>query len=922
MSNLNRRNLSILGIVLVVALVIPFFKSLLGLYVDFQWFRAEGYQEVWVTQWITSLLLHLGVGLFAFAFIYINLSLTRTVVEKALRYNANAVNEPKVVDLTNYVNPNHLNKIFFGISFFLAFLISQTMSGQWSKVLLALQSQEFAIADPLLNKDVSFYLFQLPALELLYFVISTIIVLTALLLFAVYQGANTLGFGKISWSDLPRARYHLAALGAFFFLLKAFGYQLDIYNLVYSPRGVVFGASYTDVHAQLPAFQILTVLAVLTALILVLSLVLKRIRWALYSVGVLLLASLLIGQIYPNMIQRFRVEPNEFVMEKPYIDMNIEFTRLAYGLNNIEQVPFSATNNLTANDILANKDTINNIRLWDWRPLQQTYSQMQEIRLYYKLREIDIDRYMINGELRQVMLAARELDTSALPTTAQTWINRHLIYTHGYGVAMSPVNEVTSEGLPTFFLKDIPPRAEADTVEITRPEIYFGEATNDYVIVKTATKEFDYPSGNDNVFTTYQADAGVPIGSLWQRLVFALYYGDARIVLSKEILPESQLLMNRNISERLEKVAPFLRFDRDPYLVIHDGRLVWIADAYTTSSQYPFSQPTRGVGNYIRNAVKATVDAYTGEITFYISDASDPIIQSYQSIFPNAFRSLDEMPETMRSHIRYPEDMFNVQSSIYATYHMQDAGIFYNREDEWNLPRLASGGDSNLWMEPYYTLMTLPGEDEPEFILMTPFTPAKRDNMIAWMAARSDGENYGKLIVYTFPKQELIYGPAQIEARINQDSYIAQNMALWNQRSSSVIRGNLLVLPINESLLYVQPLFLQAEQGRLPALRRVIVVYGERVVMEETLDQALQKIFGQSGLTGTGATAPTGESTGATQEMGETSLVEATVSQLASEARKLYDEANERLKAGDWNGYGLKLQELERILLELERKAP
>ncbi|KAB2954671.1 UPF0182 family protein [Heliorestis acidaminivorans] len=914
---MNRRNLLILGVVIAVALALPFFRSMLDLYVNYQWFLSEGLSDVWTTRWATSLILHLVTGLFAFVFIFANLYLTSNVVKKALNYNAYAVNEPRLVALAEYIDPKHLNKIFLAISLFLAFIVSQVMSNQWPKFLLAFNQQEFAIADPLLQKDVSFYIFQLPVLELVYFVLSTIVVLTAVLLFIVYQAANTLGFGKLSWGELPRARYHLAAIGAFFFLIKAFGYQLDIYNLVYSPRGVAFGASYTDVHAQLPAFQILTVLAILTAIVLVFSLVLKRIRWALYSVGVLVLASLLVGQIYPNMVQRFRVEPNEFVMERPYIDMNIQFTRLAYGLDGIEQVPFSATNNLTANDILDNKDTINNIRLWDWRPLQQTYSQMQEIRLYYKLREIDIDRYMINGEMRQVMLAARELDTSALPTTAQTWINRHLIYTHGYGVSMSPVNEVTSEGLPTFFLKDIPPKAEADSVEIERPEIYFGEATDNYVIVKSATKEFDYPSGNDNVFTTYQADAGIPIGSLWQRLVFAAYFGDVRILLSKEILPESQLLMNRTIMDRLTNVAPFLRFDSDPYLVINEGRLVWIADAYTASSQYPFSQPTRGTGNYIRNSVKATVDAYTGEMKFFISDPNDPIIQSYQAIFPNLFNSMDEMPESLRKHIRYPEDLFKIQSRIYATYHMQDAGIFYNREDEWNIPRLVSGGDNNQLMEPYYTLMTLPGEEDPEFILMTPFTPAKRDNMISWMAARSDGDNYGKLLVYTFPKQELIYGPAQIEARINQDSYIAQNMALWNQRSSSVIRGNLLVLPINESLLYVQPLFLQAEQGRLPALRRVIVVYGERVVMEETLDLALQKIFGQSGLSGTGTPTRT---TSPAPEGEESAVVEVTVSQLATQARQAYEEANERLKAGDWNGYGEKLQELERLLQDLERR--
>lgn len=922
------------GIILfaLLALILPLLRMALELYIDFQWFRSEGFAGVWTTRWILSWGLQLAVGLLAFLFFYLNLLLTKDIVRQALQYSKSGLDEPRLFSLSDWFNPKHLGKIYFLISVGLGVLISQIVTNQWQNVLLALHPEGFGVQDPLFNLDVGFFIFQLPALELLYGVIQTILVITGILLFIVYQSANSLGFGKIGWGELPRARFHIAGIGALFFLGKAFGYRLDMYELVFSPRGIAFGASYTDVHVQLPAYQILTVVALVTAAALALSLVLRRIRWAIYAFGMLIAASILVGQIYPAFVQRFKVEPNEFVMEKPFIDLNIQYTRLGFGLDRIQHLPFIVKNDLKATDIANNVDTISNIRLWDWRPLQQTYSQLQEIRLYYKFKGIDIDRYPIDGEVRQVMLAARELDAAALPTTAQTWVNQKLLYTHGYGVAMSPVNEVTSEGLPKFFLKDIPPKAGSASLNINRPEIYFGESTNDYVIVKTATKEFDYPSGDDNVYTTYQADSGLPVGNFLNKLLFAAYYGDIKILLSSEILPESRVLMERNIVSRLKKVAPFLRFDGDPYLVIQDGRLLWLADAYTTSKQYPYSEPVKGVGNYIRNSVKATVDAYTGETKFYLSDPEDPIIRSYAAVFPGMFQPLDSMPPTLRDHIRYPEELFQIQSRVYATYHMEDAGVFYNREDEWNIPKTNVAGKQQL-MEPYYTLMKLPGQQKPEFLLMTPFTPSKKDNMIAWMAARSDGPNYGKLVVYTFPKQELIYGPAQIEARIDQDSEISQRLTLWNQKGSSVIRGNLLVLPINDSLLYVEPLFLQSEQGKLPALRRVIVIFGERVVMEETLDIALQKIFGQglgTKLPPEGATAPPrrpanidGVPAPANQgvlQPERTPPVSGTVAELATRARNVYDEANERLKSGDWNGYGEKLKELQEILLELEKR--
>jgi uncharacterized membrane protein (UPF0182 family) len=597
------------------------------------------------------------------------------------------------------------------------------------------------------------------------------------------------------------------------------------------------------------------------------------------------------------------VVPNEVDAEKPFIERNIQFTRLAYGLDKVESKDFPAEETLTLADLKRNDLTIKNIRLWEHRPLLATYAQLQEIRTYYKFVDVDNDRYQIDGNYRQVMLSARELSHQHLPS--RIWINEHLTYTHGYGVVFGPVNQVTPEGLPEFFIKDIPP-ASSDSLKITRPEIYYGELANEYVFTKTTARELDYPSGDQNIYTTYEGQGGVALDSFWRKLLFSAHHATLRILLSEDITPDSRVLYHRQIQERVKKIAPFITFDRDAYLVIAEGgRLFWIIDGYTTSDRFPYSEPMHHGGqNYIRNSAKIVVDAYNGDVDFYISDPKDPIILSYAKIFPVLFKSLETMPEDLRGHIRYPQDLFTIQAHMYATYHMQDPQVFYNKEDLLSIPRRTIEGTERE-MEPYYTIMRLPGESKEEFVLLLPFTPNKRDNMRAWLAARSDPPHYGTLIALDFPKAKLVYGPKQIDARIDQDAFISQQLSLWGQRGAQVIRGSLLAIPIEKSLLYVQPLYLAAEKGSLPELKRVIVAFGNQIAMEETLDQSLQRIFGGKLKA---PAAVTSVAQPATSDEGD----------IARRALEHYSRSQEFLRQGNWAGYGEEQRKLEGLLREMQ----
>jgi hypothetical protein len=778
-------------------------------------------------------------------------------------------------------------------------------AASWQQLALFLNPVDFNVQDPQFARDVGFYIFRLPALRTAYHWLMFALALSLIGSAAVYLLYRGIEYSQRGLFLANRAKTHLLILAAGLLLVKAGGYYLDAFDLLYSTRGASYGAGYADIHSVLPALRVLTFIALLASAICVTQIYRDGLRLLILGLGVLVVAHAAGLNGYPALLQRFRVAPNEIVAERPFIERNIKFTRLAFGLDKVESQEFPAEENLTAEDLKRNESTIDNIRLWEHRPLLATYSQLQEIRPYYKFVDVDNDRYVIDGTYRQTMLSARELSHQHLQS--RNWINEHLTFTHGHGVVFGPVNQVTPVGLPEFFVKDIPPLSTI-SLKITRPEIYFGELANEYVLLQTKSEELDYPAGDQNVYTKYQGRGGVAIGSFWRQLLFSAHHATFRILLSRDLTPESRILYHRRIHDRVKKIAPFVTFDRDAYLVIaQGGRLFWIIDGYTTSDRFPYSEPLRRQGaNYIRNSVKAVVDAYQGTVEFYLSDATDPIIQSFAKIFPGLVKPIDTMPEDLRSHVRYPLDLFSIQSQIYATYHVQDPQVFFNKEDILSIPRQRLDGRESD-MEPYYTIMRLPGESKEEFVLLLPFTPNRRDNMRAWLAARSDGANYGKLTALEFPKTKLVYGPKQIDARIDQDTVISQQITLWSQAGSQVIRGSLLAIPIEKSLIYVQPLYLAASQGSLPELKRVIVAFGSQIAMEETFEQSLQRLFGAKPGAKQAQSAAPSASAATTDDKN-----------LGRRALEHFQRSQEFLKQGNWAGYGEEIKKVEALLKQMQ----
>ena len=884
----------------VIFLVLISLRQLISLYVDWLWFEEVGYTQVFtISLFFKTVLAVLGGSIFALL-IYANVRIAARLV-RGIRF----LDQENFLDLPRpeLIDPL-VQRLLLPAALVLGLFAAPQAASHWESFLLLLNPTSFGLEDPLYNRDLGFFVFQLPALRTLYNWLMTALALSLALTAVIYVLYRGLQYSPRGIFLAPRARFHLLILIAALLAVKAAGYVLDSYDLLYASGGAAFGAGYTDVYVSLPALRILTVAALIAAALSAVQITRPGFAYLLVGIAGLVLVHVIGLSAAPAMVQRFRVVPNEVDSERPFIEHNIKFTRTAYGLDKIENEDFPADETLNAADLQRNDATIKNIRLWEHQPLLATYAQLQEIRTYYKFVDVDNDRYNIDGTYRQIMLSARELSHQHLPS--RIWINEHLTYTHGYGVVFGPVNQVTPEGLPEFFIKDIPPVSDG-SLKVTRPEIYYGELANDYVFVKSGARELDYPAGDQNIYTQYSGSGGVSIGSLWRKLIFSAHFATLRIVLSADIVQESRILYQRQIQERVKKVLPFVTFDRDAYMVIaQGGRLFWMIDGYTTSDRFPYSAPIRRRGtNYIRNSVKAVVDAYNGTVDFYMSDPEDPIVQSYQKIFPELFKPLEKMPEDLRAHIRYPEDLFTIQSQMYATYHMRDPQVFYNKEDLLSIPRQTVSGTERE-MAPYYTIMRLPGETKEEFVLLLPFTPNNRDNMRAWLAARSDPPHYGKLIALDFPKAKLVYGPKQIDARIEQDAFISQQLSLWGQRGQ-VIRGSLLAIPIEKSLLYVQPLFLAAEKGSLPELKRVIVAFGNQIAMEETLDQSLQRVFGGK------ASAEPSPMPASVKE----ALIESTLAQRALEH---FSRSQEFLRQGNWAGYGEEQKRLEALLREMQQR--
>lgn len=903
------------ALVIFLLVVAPLFSGGVGLIVNWLWFSHEGYRILYTTPLKAQVALSGYFGIGFMVIVALNLLIARSLARRSgFQVYSREIEFPAL----DRVSALFRGFVWFGV-LLVGYFVGEWATGHWMEYLLATHPVTMRQSDPLFGINLGFYLFRLPFIWFIYHFLLAVVIVSALAAAFLYfiEGGVTVTPRGVFMGRQPRA--HLMALGGLFFLLMAWRARLAMYGLLYSTRGLIYGAAYTDVHATLPVLKILLVLCIITALAFFAGAWTGRVRAALLSIGALIVVGVLGGAVYPALVQTYIVTPNELAKETPYIARAISFTRKAYALDRFQERNFPDVSDLTPTIIAQNQATVNNIRLWDHRPLLTTFQQLQEIRTYYDFVRVDNDRYRINSDYRQVSLSVREMNSSALPDP--NWVNEHLIYTHGFGLCMGPVNEATPDGMPDLFIENIPPVSNVP-IKITRPEIYYGELSNDYCIVKTSAQEFDYPSGYENVYNTYQGSGGVGIGGFWRRLLFTLRFGQINILLSSYIQPSSRIMIYRRVLNRVSRLAPFLTFDSHPYIVVaKDGSLYWIVDGYTTSSQYPYSDPTQladGSLNYIRNAVKATVNAYSGQVRFYVSDPTDPLIQAYARIFHGVFRPLSEMPDGLHAHIRYPMDFFSVQAQKYAVFHMTDPQVFYSKEDLWRVARQNTGGQMEP-MEPYYTIMKLPGaSDKEEFVLMLPFVPARKNNMIAWMAARCDEPNYGKVLVFTFSKDKLIYGPEQIESRIDQKPEISQQLTLWNQSGSRVVRGTLLVIPVGNSVLYVEPLYLAAATGgALPELKRVIVAYSDHVVMEPSLDTALSQIFG--GATSTEA-ASSASSASPPVKGAILRVPPPGMQSLIQQANQYYQQALDDLRQGNWSGYGDQIQKLGKVLNQLQAK--
>jgi len=877
--------------------------------VDFLWFGTLGYREVFDR--IVSAQIAIFAGVWLVSFIAIAASGFAAIGPAARdRERLRVVRRPD--EMTEVNLPELLRAFSDRIPWRLLVLVGAALiaivpangeAGAWDVYLKAFHGMPFHVSDHSFGNDVGFYVFTLPLLEGFRDLFLVILFLAAAVGIGIQWMRGGLDFRESPPRISPAAAAHISVILGIFFIQRAFNYWLSRYGLLYHTNGVVYGMRYVDHVLWAPGLWVLVALSIVAAALCFANVSQHGVRLPVIAFVMVFAPSLLLSFMEP-VIERLWVKPDELRIEKPYLEANIEMTRAAYKLDNVDVKPFAGKGTLTRASFDQDAATLNNIRLWDPRPLIDTYKQLQEIRLYYDFLDVDIDRYTINGQYTQVMLSPREMNVGLLPDNAQTWVNQHLKFTHGSGLVMSPVNKKDTEGLPVFYIKNIPAESSVG-FKVENPAIYFGEEPDNYVVVNSATPEFDYPKGADNVFSFYKGEGGIPVSGLWRRMLFSYFFKDVNLLVTENIVDKSQIMIRRNIMNRLSYLAPFLRLDSDPYTVLLNGKLVWIVDAYTISDRYPYSQDTDGI-NYIRNSVKAVVDAYDGTTTLYVADAEDPVIQTWQNIFPGMFKPLSAMSAELRSHIRYPEDFFEVQAAIYRTYHMKDPQVFYNREDQWDVAKENYAGMTSA-MQPYYIIMRLPGEAHEEYILMLPMVPKGRDNMISWMAARCDGSDYGHLFEYAFSKDSLFYGPYQIQARINQNPEISRQLSLWNQMGSKVILGNLIVIPVQDTLLYVEPLYIRAENGQLPELQRVIASYGDQVVMGDTLPETLASLF-----TGREGAAPpvVAEIKSQTPPVPAGGIAPPAQTSSSGSAADHYNRALKALSAGNWTEFGSEMQQL------------
>ncbi|WDV45928.1 UPF0182 family protein [Clostridiaceae bacterium M8S5] len=908
----------IIGIVVVALLIVlgSSFTSLINFITDYKWFSELGYEKTFMTKLVTQI----KVGVPTFIIIFALITTYILSIKKNYYKEANI--------MTNKRSEKRLNLIFVLVSGVVSiFLTSNVASKLWFTILQFMNGKAFNVTDPIFKKDISFYVFKLPLIKeimgmvlLLAVILIAITVITYLVLLSIRRPAEEnmsnvyeLSSGRrapsvFSKKILNVALLQIGLIGFVIFIVIGINSILRSYSLLYSARGVAYGASYTDVHVTLWLYRISAVIAVLSAIGFIVGVVKRKPRWAIAG-PVLFIAITILGNIGEGFVQKLIVEPDEISKERKYLNYNIEFTQKAFGLGNVKQEDFDLKDNLSKEVLDRNADTIQNIKINDYRPLGQVYNQLQGIRTYYQFNNIDIDRYNIDGKYTQVFLSARELDQNKLNDQAKTWINKHLKYTHGYGATLSPVNSITPEGQPELLIKNIPPVTNTN-LKIKRPEIYFGELTNDYVIVNTDEKEFDFPQGSDNKETIYEGSAGIELNTM-NKILFAIKQRSMKILLSGNVNSDSKIILYRNVRERINKIAPFIGYDKDPYLVINeeDGKLYWIIDGYTATDKFPYSQKYKNHNfNYIRNSVKVVIDAYNGTTKFYIFDENDPIINTYSDIFSDLFENKDNMPKFIRMHTRYPQFLFDIQSDVYKIYHVNNPMVFYNKEDVWDKAE-ETYMEGQQEVESNYLMFKIPGEKQKEFLLTVPYTPSNKPNLTGLFIARNDGDNYGKLLLYKFSKEKTIQGPNMIESRIDQDASISPQLTLWGQKGSTVLRGNLVIIPIEDSLLYVEPIYIQADtKNSIPQVKKVIVSYKNKIVMENTLKDALAKLFDYK-QTKPDTKKPTTPS--------EPQIISGDVNTLIKLANDYFVKSKEASQAGDWATYGENIKRLEEVINQL-----